>query len=72
LLREALKELRKNLDVDETKGKAQEESRKNIVRGQMVGINVIDNRSTQFVPPAIIKHTDGTFGEVNRFHPFSF
>lgn len=49
-LREALKELRKVLVVDETKGKAQEQSKKNIVRGQMVGINVIYNTAIQFVP----------------------
>ena len=50
LLREALKELRKILDVDKTKGKAQEQSRKNIVRGQMAGINVIYKKAIQFVP----------------------
>lgn len=50
LLKEALKELRKILDVDETKGKAQEQSRKNIIRGQKVGINVVYNRAIQFVP----------------------
>lgn len=49
-LREALKELRKILDMDKTKGKAQEQSRKNIVRGQMLGINAICNRAIQFAP----------------------
>lgn len=50
LLKEALKELRKILDVDETKGKAQEQSQNNIIRGQKVGINVAYNRAIQFVP----------------------
>lgn len=51
-LREALKKLklRKIIDVDETKGKAQEQSGKNIFRGQTVGINVMHNRAIQFVP----------------------
>lgn len=50
LLKEALKELRKILDVDEAKGKAQEQRRKNIIRGQKFGINVVYNRAIQFVP----------------------
>lgn len=47
-LREALKVLRKTLDVDKRNSKKQEQNRKNIVGVKLFGINVIYNGAIEF------------------------
>lgn len=63
-LREALKVLRKTLDVDKRNSKKQEQNRKNIVRGQAVWDKCNIQWGYRICFSAVINHTGGTFGQI--------